>query len=289
MKRQQIYQMVTDRIIEQLQKGVVPWKKSWNVPGGTPKNLITGKPYRGVNRLLLATFTNPYFVTFRQAKQLGGTVKRGEKATPIVFWKVTKEEVIDEETNETSIKTSFVLRYYSVFSVEQCENLSHKRLEELKKIQEEKREVFPIEAAEAIVQGYTAGPEIRHGKSEAYYSPIGDYIGMPERVYFEDDEKYFSVLFHEQIHSTGVRHRLNRFEGEEKNVAHKDAYGKEELVAEMGAGFLCGMAGIEHTEPCASYLKSWIDILKGDTSLLVKAGSQAQKATDYILGKEHAE
>jgi antirestriction protein ArdC len=285
MNSNAIYQIVTEQIIKQLEKGIVPWKKSWTTPEGAPSNLITGYTYKGINRVLLASFTNPYFLTFNQLRKAGGKVRKGEKATSVVFWKVNKFELLDPETKEITEKKTFLLRYYNVFNVSQCENLKHKRLKELKKLEENKREIIPIDAAEAIVKGFHAMPEIRFGEHFAYYSPKDDYIGMLDRHIFIDDPSYYAVLFHEMIHATGHKTRLNRFKTDRQDVAHQDSYGKEELVAEMGAGFLCGVAGIEHIESCASYLQNWIDTLKGDVSLLVKAGSMAQKATDYVLGK----
>ena len=284
MNRNRIYQMVTDRIIDQLEKGVVPWEKSWKSIGGAPRNLISGYFYQGINRFLLNGFDNPYFLTFNQLNKIGGRVRKGEKATPVVFWKVDNFNVFDEDTEELIGKTSFLLRYYHVFNVTQCENVQHKRLEELKELMELPRQIKNIRQAEAIIKCFKAMPEIRFGKGEAYYSPREDYIGMPDRVLFKDDESYYAVLFHETVHSTGHKDRLGRFSVlSDENVAHKVSYGKEELVAEMGAGFLCGIAGIEHIQHCASYLQNWIDTLKGDVSLLVKAGSLAQKATDFIL------
>lgn len=283
MNRYTIYQMVTDRIVEQLEKGVVPWEKSWVSVGGIPRNLITNFAYKGINRFLLAGFDNPYFITFNQLKKIGGRVRKGEKASMIVFWKIHEYKEIPLGGEEEVEKKKYLLRYYNVFNISQCENLTHKRLEELKEVQEHQREIKHIDEAEAIVNRYQTKPEIRHGKPNAYYSPKDDYIGLPDRNLFNDDDNYYAVLFHEMIHSTGHKNRLNRLKEESENVAHKESYGKEELVAEMGAGFLCGIAGIEHVEHCASYLQNWIDTLNGDVSLLVKAGSQAQKATDYIL------
>jgi antirestriction protein ArdC len=278
----EVYSIITERIIALLEQGTVPWQKPWNGGEQAPQNLVTRKPYRGVNVFLLnaAHYASPFWLTFKQAQELGGHVRKGEKAFPVVFWKWLEVE----NDNGSKERVPF-LRYYSVFNVAQCEGIEG----HVPSSSETKREHAPAEAAECIVQGMPKRPEIKLGQSQAFYSPGTDFVGMPDPDQFRSSEDYYSVLFHELTHSTGHESRLNR-----KGVAGSDgqwsafgsgSYAKEELVAEMGAAFLCGQAGIvERTiDNSAAYLASWLARLKDDPKLVVQAAAQAQKAADFIL------
>jgi antirestriction protein ArdC len=240
-----------------------------------------------VNVFLLhaMSYQSPFWLTFNQAKELGGSVKRGEKACPVVFWKWLDVE----DTADNDRKRVPFLRYYSVFNVAQCDGIEG----HLPKLEESKREHNPIEAGEQIVSAMPRRPEIKHGLDRAFYSPTGDFVGMPSPERFRSGEEYYSVLFHELTHSTGHESRLNR-----KGVTGTDGqwtafgsqpYSKEELVAEMGSAFLCGHAGIvERTlENSAAYVQGWLSRLKDDSRLVVQAAAQAQKAADFILNKQH--
>jgi antirestriction protein ArdC len=276
-----VYQVITDRVIALLQQGTVPWQKPWQGAELAPQNLVSRKPYRGVKVFLLhaMSYTSPYWLTFRQAQELGGHVRKGEKACPVVFWKW-----LDVERNGATERVPF-LRYYSVFNVAQCEGIEAR----VQRATGATREHSPVETAERIVQGMPKRPLIRHGQAQAFYHPIDDYVGMPSPEQFRGGEDYYSVLFHELTHSTGAECPLNR-----KGVAGTDgqwsafgsqSYSKEELVAEMGAAFLCGQAGIvERTiDNSAAYVASWLSRLKDDCKLVVQAAAQAQKAADFIL------
>jgi len=284
------YQVITDRIVGLLEKGVVPWQKPWQGGGTMPRNLVSKREYRGVNVFLLhaMSYESPFWLTFNQAIELGGHVRKGERACPVVFWKWLEAEAPDQPTGK---KTVPFLRYYSVFNVAQCEDIPQDKIPSLGSVT---REHSPIAEAERIVSAMPKKPEIRHGGGRACYSPAFDRVEMPKPEAFVTSADYYSVLFHELTHSTGHESRLNR-----KGVAGSDGewsafgstpYAREELVAEMGAAFLSGHAGIvERTlNNSAAYVASWLQRLKDDARLVVQAAAQAQKAADFILAKPEA-
>ena len=271
-----VYEIITSQILAELEKGKVPWRKPWRTL--PPVNLISKKPYRGINVFLLgfAGFGSQFWLTFNQAKQLGGNVRKGEHGTKIVFWKCkTREtETADGEIEE---RRSAFLRYYTVFNLEQTEGL--KALLRLPP-------AFPIQSAEDIVEGMPNPPAFEQD-SRAAYIPSKDTVTMPSRTAFETQAEYYSTLFHELTHSTGHVKRLGR-EGIEKiQPFGSEDYSKEELVAEMGSAMLCGVAGIEQAiiSNSAAYLHSWISRLKADSRLVVSAARAAQEAADYIRGE----
>jgi antirestriction protein ArdC len=271
-----VYEIVTDQVIQQLESGVAPWRKPWRTL--PPANLVSKKPYRGINVFLLAFagYGSQYWLTYRQAQTLGGNVRRGEHGTKIVFWKCNTRET-ESADGEIEERKSAFLRYYTVFNLEQTEGL--KALLRLPP-------AFPIESAEEIVQGMP-NPLAFEQDSRASYIPSRDTVTMPFRTAFETQAEYYSTLFHELTHSTGHAKRLGR-EGVEKiQPFGSEDYSKEELVAEMGSAMLCGVAGIEQTtiSNSAAYLRSWINRLKADVRLVVSAARAAQEAADYIRGE----
>ncbi len=275
-----VYKIVTDRILKELDAGTPPWRKPWRT--AAPANMVTKKAYRGINVLLLQLLphSSSYWGTFDQAKAAGGFVKQGEHATPIVFWKSYRQTAEDGEE-----KDRFVLRYYNVFNIEQME-LSEKVRTTL---EPPTRTVPPIEAAEDVIQRMPKPPVLQFGFEQAAYYPKTDTIEMPHRSRFVTPEGYYDTLFHEEVHATGHKSRLDR-PGIADAAAEfgSDTYSKEELVAELGAAFLCGTVGIERQtlENSAAYLANWSDKLRGDSRLIVAAASAAQKAADYILGRK---
>jgi antirestriction protein ArdC len=251
------------------------------VQTGLPRNLITQKPYRGINPFLLMTagYESPHWLTFRQAIQLGGSVKKGEKACPVVFWK--QLQVTDNASGEP--EKIPLLRLYSVFNVAQCEGLKNVPVVE--------ESAFAVTEAREIVAKMPQPPIIKHGMSHAYYTPVNDMVGMPELKRFDTEDSYHASLFHELCHCTGHEKRLNRTSITERNGFGSNPYCKEELVAELGSAFLCGQAGImEQTiDSSAAYLQGWLKQLKDDRTLIVYAAAQAQKAADFILGRTFQE
>lgn len=275
------YDRITERIVALMEQGTVPWHKPWQIQTGMPRNLVTQKPYRGINTFLLMSmgFESPNWLTFRQAVQLGGSVKKGEKSCPVVFWKPM--EVKDEESGEME-KIPF-LRLYHVFNVSQCEGLKNVPIAD--------ETSFAITGAAEIVAKMPQRPHIKHGMTRAYYSPREDLVGMPEPKRFKTEDGYHATLFHELVHSTGHEKRLKRQSITERNGFGSDPYCKEELVAELGSAFLCGQAGIvERTiDGSAAYLENWLTRLKSDKTLIVYAAAQAQKAADFVLGRTFQE
>jgi len=270
-----VYEIITNQILAALEQGEVPWRKPWRVL--PPANLITKKPYRGINVFLLgfAGYGSQYWLTFNQAKQLGGNIRRGEHGTKIVFWKFDTRETETPDGEVEERKFAF-LRYFTVFNLEQTEGL--KALLDLPP-------AFPIESAESIVRGMPDPPAFEQD-SRASYIPSQDTVTMPSRTAFGSQEEYYSTLFHELTHATGHAKRLGRDGFEAPQQFGSESYSKEELIAEMGSAMLCGVAGIEQNTLAnsAAYLKSWIARLKADSKLVISAASAAQKAADYIRG-----
>ena len=282
--RKDINQMITDRIIERIKStGLLPWKKPWKSPNEVPRSLITHKPYRGVNAFLLHAmgYASPCWLTMNQVNAMGGKVRKGEHACPVVFWKFF-DEVADTADSPEPNKRYALLRYYSVFNTEQCEGLPKDKLPVIGVV----APFCHLEEAERLVNEMPDRPDIRHDSRRASYSPQGDLVRVPPRHLFTHAAGYYEALFHELTHSTGHSKRLNRKGLMEMQSFGSDAYSQEELVAEMGSAFLCGHCGIlkKTEENSAAYLKHWLEQLKADPSLLVRAGSQAQKAYDYIIG-----
>lgn len=263
-----VYEIVTQKIIEKLDHGVIPWRRPWNAP--TARNWQSGKEYSGINRLLLGCGE---YVTFKQCAEAGGKIKKGEKSHIAVFFKWYEKE--DDQTGEAEKWP--VLRYYNVFEISQCEGL------ETKSPDFKPLDFDPIEAAEDILAAYKDKPQIRHEEPRAYYVPALDYVNMPRKERFKSVEEYYSTLFHELTHSTGHAKRLNRKGGSRFGSA---AYSREELVAEIGAAMLCGVAHIDNAtlDNSAAYIDSWRRALKADCHLIVTAAQQAQKAANYIRG-----
>ena len=277
---QKVYEIITERIMEKLEKGEIPWHKPWTA-ADWPKNLVSKKEYRGINVFLLGCqkYSNPYWVSFKQAGELGGSIKAGEKSTMVVFWKQFSVKDKDSEGTEGKEKQIPLLRYYRVFNVDQCEGLEGK-VPEI----ENKREFQPLEICEKILEGMPNKPEIKFQEPRAYYTPIEDFVNMPKPETFDSEEFYYSVLFHELGHSTGHEKRLGRKKMGEWTNFGSEKYSKEELVAEMTAAFLCGKSGIENQtiDNSASYIQSWLKVLKNDPKMVVLAAAQAQRAADYI-------
>jgi len=280
------YGLINSRIMELLEQGTVPWRKTWNATTAQPKNLVTKKDYRGVNVFMLACmpYSSPYWLTFKQCHDKGGHVLKGEKSTPVIFWKwIDRKDGADADMEETKHGKVPMLRYYNVFNLDQVEGI-----EAPPSPGAIINPFTPIERAEQIIAGMPYRPNIRHGGNQPSYSPVLDYVKCPVPESFESPEKYYSTLFHELSHSTGHASRVGRKGILEPSYFGSHEYSKEELVAEMGAAFLCGVASIENRtiENSAAYIYGWLKALKNDRTLLVHAAAQAQKASEYILNRK---
>lgn len=276
-----VYDIVTERILEQLNEGIIPWQKPWTGGHNGAYNYITNRSYSILNQIILKHPDG--YMTFNQAKALGGRVKKGAKAEYVTFWKVLPIEEKDDDGNVSTKKIPF-LRYYQVFWVGDIEGIEIK--ERTKPI------INPIEEAEAIVNKYMTSanhPTLINNKpsDRAYYSPMTDKVVVPMIEQFKHIEEYYSTLFHELTHSTGAKSRLNRL----TQTAHfgNEEYSKEELVAEIGASALVNISGIETEKSfrnSASYIQGWASVLKDNVKMIVEASSKADKAVKYILGED---
>jgi antirestriction protein ArdC len=280
--KNQAYERITERVIDLLTQGTVPWRKPWKVRTGWPRNFVSQKSYRGINVFLLVamSYESPFWLTFRQVSKLGGSVRKGEKACPVVFWK--QLVIKGKESGET--EKIPMLRYYHVFNVAQCDGLSTNA-----PLAETNGNILTTPAK--IVAGMPQPPTTKHGMACAYYSPSEDCVGMPARERFETEENYYVTLFHELVHATGHETRLKRTTLTESAGFGSNPYCKEELIAEMGAAFLCGQAEIAERTigNSAAYIKGWMAQLQSDKTLIVQAAAQAQKAADFILGRTFSE
>lgn len=281
VSRGSVYNIITDRIIKQLESGVAPWRKPWTAK--LPVNLISQKPYRGLNVLTLASqgYPSRFWLTFNQANKLGGRIRKGERSSPVIYWNLGEEREYTTREGETRVSKPFLLRYSNVFNLSQTENidLPASALQEI-------RTNNPIEDCERIVAEMPNRPMLEQS-NKAWYSPSRDVVGMPSIGLFCSSEEFYSTYFHELTHATGHKSRLGRDGFESVQSFGSESYSREELVAEMGAAMLCGVTGIENRtlENSAAYLKTWIERLKSDSRLIVTAASAAQKAADFILGQ----
>ncbi len=289
--KRDLYQEVTNKMITLLEKGVAPWRCTWN-KYGLARNYATGHIYTGINAFLmnLTPHPIPYFLSFRQAKAKGGNIKKGAKSEMVFFYKplfkdknfIKADEAVNLKGRGEEVKVIPMLRYFNVFNVQDVEGIKIEIPEVTLKEHER------IEQCEAIIKGMPNPPSlVFEDANRAYYAPITDKLNMPDIGQFETAEEYYSTFFHEATHATGHPSRLNREGITALNPFGSPGYSKEELTAEMGAAFLCARAGINYdeiTENSAAYLQGWLNVLKADKKMIFKAAAEAQKAVDYILG-----
>jgi antirestriction protein ArdC len=283
------YAIVNQKIINLLEQGVVPWRRPW-ASFGLPRNLVSMKPYRGVNVFLFSAskYVSPFWLTLRQANELGGHVRKGEESSVVTFWKVedVKQRTQDLDTDEPEEKARrrFLLKVYRVFNLEQCE-LPQAVIDRLPKIETHQHD--PIEAVEKIIAGMPSPPKIVRVGSKAFYSPITDRVTLPPRELFISAEEEACTAAHEISHSTGHEKRLGREGITELAPFGSPVYSREELVAELSAAYLCAEAGISSAVIAnqAAYVAGWLKKLLDDRKLLIHAAAQAQRAADYILGR----
>lgn len=268
-----IHQEITDKIIAEMQKGNMPWVKPWSGKGGNnmPRNAVSKRAYSGANVILL--WLTPYeqqeWLTYKQAQELGGNVKKGEKGTHICY--AATYQAKDKETGEE--KTFPVLKSYTVFNIAQCENIN---------IKDKQVSVNP-DKRDADCQDFLASTQaiIRHGESRAYYSSSKDFIMLPDFDTFNCSNNYYAVALHELVHWSGHEQRCNRIFG--KRFGDK-AYAAEELVAEIGAAFMCAEFGFDAMTQHVAYVQSWIEMLKDDPKAFITAASKASAAVEYLRG-----
>lgn len=278
-----IYEAITEELCKMLETGVCPWRRPWKAIGGIPRN-YKGRAYRGANAVLMALacmangWEHPIFLTFKQVQACGGKVIKGSKSNIVLFaTKLVPKKYKGREHECPASEKKFMMRYYRVFNVAQCEGITLP--------QTEGNDNALIGSCADLVDCMPLCPEIIHGGDKACYRPATDKVNMPRMEAFDSSEAYYSTLFHELTHSTGHATRLDRKDAFTDGFG-SDPYAFEELVAELGASFLCGHADIYQTtkEESASYLNNWLSKLKGDKKFFFRAAAQAQKACDYILG-----
>lgn len=272
-----LYKTVTDRIIEQLEQGYIPWEKPWMVSGSAISH-ATGKPYSFLNQMLLGRPGE--YVTFKQCQQEGGKIRKGEKASMIVFWKWLS--VIDEETQEE--KNIPFLNYYRVFHITQCEGLQSRYAIPVE------NDIIPDQTADDIIAAYcsSSGVKIVHEEGDrAFYHPSSDTVVLPHRKQFTQTAEYYGTAFHELVHSTGHENRLDRLH--QTAFFGTTAYSKEELIAEVGSAALLNMSGLETASSFRNnvgYIESWLQVLRNDKRFIVSAATKAEKAVNLILGEQ---
>lgn len=282
MKNDFIYDEVNKKIFEQLEKGEVPWRKPWK--SDFPINLASKRHYEGFNVWILLyeqekhDYKSNVWASFKQISSAGGSVKKGEKATMVIYWKILEFESATkrDKNGKPKIEKVPLLRYYYVFNLDQTKGIDYKTIVKEKEVNL---------SAEKIIKKYKKQVKFLEGGDRAFYSPTLDYIQLPLRKNFLSDNEYYATNFHEMTHSTSHATRLNRDIAQVDFHFGDQLYSKEELVAEMGSAYLCAKtkilpAVITNT---GAYIQSWLKALKNDKTLLVSASGKAQKAVNYIL------
>lgn len=273
------YEVVTNRIITELEQGNIPWLKPWHGTAGAISH-TTGKPYSLLNQLMLGEPGE--YLTFRQSVEEGGHVKKGEKGKVVVFWRWLEET--DKDTGE--IKKIPYLRYYTVFHTDQCEGIKPRFIAS----QPFHSDLQPVDEAERIIDGYVAQSGViltKTESNEAFYRPSADEVVIPLISQYEDIAEYYGTAFHELTHSTGHPSRLGRID----NISHfgSEDYSREELIAELGSSYLVNRCGLETPSSfrnAAGYIQGWLSVLKSDKRFIVLAAGKAEKAVKLILGEE---
>lgn len=285
-----VYAEVTDQIVEALERGTAPWRRPWR-ERGLQRSLQSDRPYRGINQLLLQVrqqargYRSPHWTTYRAARKAGGHVRRGERGTTVVFWRMlrVRDEASDnpEPTEPRAKKRIPFARLYTVFNTDQTEGLELSKVEAV-----DAAEFEPVDKAEWVIAGMPSAPAIAHGARGASYDPALDRVSLPAAHEFEPPEGYYATAFHELTHSTAHESRLDRDVGSHR-FGSAD-YSREELVAELGAAMLCATVGLAPAtiDNAAAYIAGWLRALRGDKRLVLVAAGQGQRAADYILDVE---
>jgi len=280
-----VYEAVTSQIVNAIEQGVGTWRMPWHTSGRysfSPINVISRKAYRGINTLCLWSaaqvkgYESGEWATYRQWQERGAQVRKGEKSATVVFWKFANDAQETQEhgdDHETSASRLLFTRGYAVFNAEQVDGYEAK-------LEPEQTALERIEKAEAFFK--SIGAELRHGGNRAYYAPDLDYIQMPPFGAFTENTRYYSTLAHEHTHWTAKAERCDRQLGKRFG---DNAYAAEELIAELGAAFVCAHLGLstEPREDHAQYIQSWLRVLKADKRAVFAAASKAQQACDWLV------
>ncbi len=283
MAKANVYDMVTNRIIAELEKGQIPWEKPWTGVRSGAYNRITKRPYSLLNQMLLQH--SGEYATFKQWQDLGGHVRKGEKSEIVVFWKIFESKEANPDTGEIEIKKIPLLRYYNVFHISQVEGVEPLAPEQLND------EVEPIEAGDKIITDYITREHLNFiecKSNKAYYSPTNDTVVVPLKEQYSMINEYYSTTYHELVHSSGHKTRLNRLQTGAVASFGSENYSKEELVAEIGSATLMSVAGIETSKTfrnSTAYIQNWLQVLRNDNKFIVSASSKAEKAVNYILAE----
>ena len=279
-----VYEILTEQIIEALEEGHIPWEKPWNGMNFVPKNMVSDKTYRGFNAMLTSFLSMRHgyktnlWLSYKQVKDMGGEVKKGEKSCPIMYYKMLEKKDASGEVEDTFP----LLRYYRVFNLDQTEGIEIPESDEVELIDHTPKEVIDLKVMEYLVDGPKLEEELG---DRAYYDGIRDLVMLPELGQFKSIEEYYGTLFHELAHSTGHKTRLKRF-GDGPVFFGNTEYAKEELVAELSACFSLSHFGLTDRviKNSKAYIKGWLKALKSNPKWIVEASSKAQKATEFVLG-----
>ena len=296
MEKINVYQMVTDRIIEELQKGIIPWHKPWSGAGladGGAVNYVSRKPYSMLNQMLLGR--EGEYLTFKQVKDLGGDIKKGAKSSMVVFFTMIshgKKKTQDENGNEVEVTTAKehlipILKYYRVFHIDDTTGIESK----IKAGEPIEPTILPIESAENVINGYLSREKklkFQNDKpsAQAYYSPMYDKVVVPMLSQYQDAEEYYSTTFHELTHSTIPPYRCDRKAENDHAFFGNEDYSREELVAELGSAMICNAINLDCEKAfknSVAYIQGWLKALHNDNKMIVWAASRAEKAAKYIM------
>jgi antirestriction protein ArdC len=280
-----VYESITTRIIDALESGIIPWRKEWRTSGkssGLPYNLVSNKPYRGINvfSLLCSPYASSGWCTYKQAQALGYQVRKGEKSSIVAFWKFPNKGDKADVSNEKTYAP--FARPYHVFNIEQLDGVPAQ-------LPFEGETFDPIAECESVVSAFMASgshPTLTHGGDRAYFRQSSDHVQMPLRESFNSAGGYYATLFHEFAHSTGIKSRCDRSELQAIAETGVENYSREELVAEFASAFLCAETGCSNEERVTNsvaYIQSWLGALRHDKTLAMQAAGRAQKAADFIL------
>jgi len=311
MTKTDIFEKVKQTLIEGIEKDGLNWFKPWTNKGGVvgdwrPINRKTGTPYKGMNVWFLSSamkefgYDNNEWLTYKNAQELGGSVRKGESSVEVFFWNIgywnptTKKvykslaDAVAKGEDRKDIKQFFSLKVWKVFNIAQCENIDARNPSA--PIESDEENAFnPIEEAERIIAEWGTKPSIRHGGNSACYIPSKDHVQMPEAKAFIDGDSYYKTLFHELVHSTGHESRLKRKGVIEFDKFGSDRYAMEELIAESGSMLLAGIAGLnpkDSDDNSIAYVKNWANRLKEESSkAIVGALTQSAKAVEFIVGE----